>query len=332
MPYLADYSYVPYEALAADPNTLSYKAQIKAYWEGQIASLYPAYTTTMNNQLWTYLNSVTAAEDSYKAAMNSLDAVTTLRYLWQKYFGYLVLYVLYAQCMEFPSDANLPAVPGMMIPLNTGEALKAGDDLRSFATPWRYTWPGDGMTNQPWFTLSAGTVSLRNSSLGIPEITAMINALNARYPFYSTRYSNTDSYKIGADGPSGLTSITDATWYPPPVDYLKFYGNGNATIGFVDRMKLEFMNGNNWTIENYERYRAGTAIMTYLAAGGNITMLQSPKEWMLANGGRDLMDYFGWQDLAAAVLFELPEDPDDITPPDPGLGAGFGVRFGEEFA
>jgi len=332
MPYLADYSYVSYAALAADPETKSYKQQIKEYWELRIDTLYPAYSASMKNQLWTYLNSITTAEDNYKAAMNSLDSVDTLRYRWQTRFGYLVLYVFYAQCIEFPTDANLPAVPGMMIPLNTGEPLKK-DDLRCFATPWRYTWPGDGMTDQPWFNLSAGTVSLRATTLpgSIPEVTAIINALNSRYPIYTARYSNADSYNIGAETGSGLTSISDLTG--PRLDYHKFwYNDSTASVGFVDRMAYEFLNGAGWTTQNYERYRTGKAIMAYLAGGGAIAVKQSPKEWMIENGGRDLMDYFGWQDLSASVLFELPEEPDDITPPDPGLGAGFGVRFGEEFA
>lgn len=275
MPYLAEYS--------------TYKSTVQAYWEAQINSLY-AGDVGMKAQLNALLDAVSTAETTYKTNNNSLSA-DYLRYRWQQYFGFFNLYVLYAHCMTFP--AALPAVQAMMIPIVSGGTLITDDDLRGFCVGWRYTWAGNGTTSNPWVTLSAGTVS------DAGELAAMTSAFNNHYPVIQAKHSNQAGYAIGNDNGAGVFS-TIYDYSPGCMDRDRFY-NDNTNYGTIGRMK-EFINYHGWTTHNYTRFRTGRTILNHLAAGGEVTVTDKPKTWMLAHGGQELMDYFGWTDIAGNIL------------------------------
>lgn len=283
MPYLAEYA--------------TYKSAIKAYWETQINTSY-AGDVGMKAQLNAFLDNVTAAETTYKTNNNNLSS-DYLRYRWQQYFGFFNLYVLYAHCMSFPVVENVPVVRGMMIPIVSGGALLTDDDLRGFCVAWRYTWPGNGTTSSPWFALSSGTVTEIDNGAGAGETVAMVNAFNSHYPLYTARYSNMTGYAIGNDNGAGVFStIYDNS--PGCMDRDRFY-NDNTAYGTVGRLK-EFINFHGWTTHNYTRFREGRTVLNYLAAGGDVTVTDKPKTWMLAHGGQALMDYFGWTDISGNIL------------------------------
>jgi hypothetical protein len=275
MPYLAEFS--------------TYKPTVKTYWEAQIDASYGG-DAGMKTQLNNFLDSVSTAETTYKTNNNNLSS-DYLRYRWQQYFGFFNLYVLYAHCMTFP--AEVPAVQGMMIPIVSGGTLIVDDDLRGFSVGWRYTWPGNGTTTDPWFSLSPGTVT----SSG--EVENMVTAFNSHYPFTLSRYSNTSVYAIGNDNGAGVFSnVSDNS--PACMDRDRFY-NDDQRYGTVGRLR-EFINYYGWTTQNYTRFRTGRTILNHLAAGGAVTVTDKPKDWMLAHGGTELMAYFGWTDIAGNIL------------------------------
>jgi hypothetical protein len=308
--------------------TSTYKVLIRDYWEAQIDTLYPAQASAMKAQLYASLNAIITSESAYKTKHNNENQDYLLT-RWRTHFGTLVLYVVYAHCMRFPESSGITSMMPGMIPLNTDESLLV-DDLRGFSVAWRHSWLGNGTTDHPWFTLSAGTVSeVIAGDIGISEQAAMIWAYGNDIP-YPNRFSNTTSYAIGGEnGDGSLTSLTDYTYATP--DYNKFYFNGgSAHIAFIDRMK-DFMNVTGYTTQTRYRYKIGRQIMNYLAGGNDVTMVNNPKAWMLSHGGQQLMDFFGWKDISASIVVQ-PQDEElvDFTPV--GAMAGFGNTFGEGFA
>lgn len=286
MPYAYDYS-------------VTYKSLIKAYWEAQIDSGY-AGDAGMKVQLNVFLDNISTAETNYKTAEN-LFQNNYLRYRWMKQFGFLNLAVLYRYCMTFPPSANLPVVPDFFMPwLSDGTV-----DLRSFSTAWRYTWPGNGTTSSPWFTLSPGAVAEIDYGIGAGEATAMANAFNNHYPIYTARYTNTTTFALGPDNGSGVyASYSDAV--PALTDYNKFWlaGGINDDRGIIERVQ-DFLNstgGWNYTHPNYKRWTSGLKILNYLASAGTVTMTGKPEEWLLAHGGTELMNYFGWSSVNGSIL------------------------------
>lgn len=291
MPYASEY-------------TSTYKSLIKVYWEAQIDLTAFTNKVDMKTQLNVFLDNISTAETNYKTRQNDLSQ-NRLRVRWQGQFSFLSLYVLYQHCMLFPAAANLPAIQGMIIPIISGGALITDDDLRGFSTGWRYTWPGNGTSLTPWFTLSdigggLGRTDEVDNGIGVGEATALKNAFNNNYPTYTARYSNTTSYSIGIDAGAGAYgSVSDNA--PLCIDENRFFQGGDERYGTVDRMR-EFLNFSNWTTQNFKRFRDGRTILNYLTASGPITIINKPKDWMLAHGGQELMDYFGWTDIAGNIL------------------------------
>lgn len=286
MPYAYDYS-------------VTYKPLIKAYWEAQIDSNFSG-DVDMKSQLNAKLDMISTQENTYKTAMNNFSS-NYLRYRWMKQFGFLNLAILYRYCMSFPESAALPAVPDFFMPWLPDGTI----DLRSFSTAWRYTWPGNGTTDYPWFTLSAGTVSEVNYGIGVGEATAMKNAFANHYPTYTARYTNTTTFPLGPDNGSGTYSqYSDAV--PALNDYNKFYIGGgiNDDRGIIERVQ-DFLNSTGgwyYSHPNYKRWTSGLKILNYLAAGGAVTMTGKPKDWILSHGGTELMTYFGWSDINGSIL------------------------------
>jgi len=284
--------------------TSTYKSLIKSYWESQIDLTSFVNKVDMKVELNVFLDDITTAETNYKTRHNDLSQ-GYLRLRWQQQFGFFSLYVLYQHCMQFPVSANLPAIQGMIIPIISGGSLITDDDLRGFSTGWRYTFPGNGTTSTPWFTLTdigagSGQVDEIDNGLGLGEATALKNAFNGNYPLYSSRFSNSTSYAIGGDvGGGAYVSITDFS--PACSDQDRFWNNTNPTYGTIDRMR-EFLNYYGYSTHNLKRFRDGRTIMNYLTAGGAITIINKPKEWMLAHGGTELMAYMGWTDIAGNIL------------------------------
>jgi len=294
MPYAYDY-------------IATYKAQIKAYWEGRIVDEYGS-SVSMKNAMNAFLDGASTAATNYINRQN-LWTNAQLRYRFSRYFGFLTLAVLYRHCMEFPVAAGLPEVPWFIMPLNTGDDISLGD-LRSLSVAWRYSWPGDGMTSYPWFLLAPGTVSEIVYAHGLGEATMMKNVFNNNYPLnYTARYSNTTTYNMGNEiNPTGLANIVDTTIL---ADYDKFsirYDGIPASAwegrSIIDRVG-NFLNthgGYNYNYPDVTRYQAGVKILNYIAAGNPVTMIDKPRDWMLANGGQELMDFFGWDDINGNIL------------------------------
>jgi hypothetical protein len=288
MPYAADYSG-------------TYKDLIKSYWEAQIDSGYGG-DALMKTQLNTFLNNISSAEANYITEMNRLDTYNSIRFRWQYWFGLFNLYVFYKHCIEFPVAANLPSMIDGLIPWPSGVLGGSNDDLRSFFTPWRYIWSGDGAASNPWFTLSPGSVIETASQ----EVTKMITAFNNSYPVDASHYTNPASYALGATGDSEImATISDSS--PACRDYDRFaralgaYDNHDySNYGVIDRMR-EFL-GPNYSFLNYGRYKIGKTITNYLAAGGSISVVDKPKDWMLAHGGQEIVDYMGWTDINGNIL------------------------------
>jgi len=297
MPYAADY-------------TATYKSLIKTYWESQIDLTAFSNKVAMKVQLNVFLDNITTAETTYKTNQNNLS-LYNLRCKWQTSFGFLSLYVLYQHCMQFPVSSNLPAVQGMMIPIVSGGSLITDDDMRGFSVGWRYSWPGNGTTSTPWFLLAdigggTGAVQEIDNGIGVGEATAMKNAFTNNYPTYTARYSNTTAYLIGTNS-SGNTYSSVSDNSPVCLDDDRFdrYTSGSVStdprFGIIDRMR-EFLNFSNWTTQNKGRFRDGRTILNYLTAGGPLTMINKPQEWMLAHGGQELMDFMGWTDISGNIL------------------------------
>lgn len=284
--------------------TSTYKSLIKTYWEAQIDLTAFINKVAMKVELNTFLDDITTAETNYKIRHNDLSQ-NLLRLRWQQQFGFFSLYVLYQHCMQFPVASNLPAIQGMMIPILPGGSLITNDDIRGFSTGWRYTFPGNGTTLTPWFTLvdigaGSGQVQEIDNGLGTGEATALKTAFNSNYPVYAARYSNNTAYLIGGDfGGGTYASITDLS--PSCGDQDRFWNGTNPAYGTVDRMR-EFLNYPGYSTHNLKRFRDGRTIMNYLTAGRPLTMVDKPKEWMLAHGGTELMVYMGWTDIAGNIL------------------------------
>ena len=288
MPYASEY-------------TSTYKALIKTYWEAQIDLTAFINKAAMKVELNTFLDNITTAETNYKIKHNDLSQ-NFLRSKWQQQFGIFCLYVLYQHCMVFPVSSNLPAIQGMMIPIISAGTLITNDDVRGFSVGWRYTFPGNGTTLTPWFSLDdigAGSGSVVETGIG--EATTLKNAfVNDGASIPSARTSNTTTYSIGIDSGGGTyASISDIS--PNCSDDNRFWFNTHPNYGVIDRIR-EFINYFSWTIQNQKRFRDGRTILNYLTAGGSLTMINNPKEWILAHGGQELMDYMGWTDIAGNIL------------------------------
>lgn len=281
-----------------------YKSAIKNYWESQIDLTVFSNKVAMKSDLNVFLDGISTAEITYKTNSNNLS-LNLLRYRWQQQFGFFSLYALYQHCMQFPVSANLPAIQGMIIPIVSGGSLITEDDLRGFSIGWRYVWPGNGTTSIPWFNLAdigggLGAVQEIDNGIGLGEASAMQNAFNNHYPLYTARYSNTSAYSIGNDSGGGAySSVSD--YLPACTDENRFWQGADERYGTLDRMR-EFMNVPGYTTQNYKRFRDGRTILNYLTAGGSVTVINKPKDWMLAHGGQEIMDYMGWTDIAGNIL------------------------------
>lgn len=295
MPYLIDFS--------------TMKSTIQAYWDVQIEaqSWTSGQKTTAHTLVSTELDQVTTAETTYKDWNNSW-ANAGIRYRWARNFGFLTLAVLYRHCMTFPVSAGLPDVPWFIMPLNTGDDISLGD-LRSICVAWRYSWPGDGMTVNPFFQFSGTTIIKKNApDVATPEIDMMVAAFTQHYPYYSQRYSNTSTYQMGTENSTEILDIIDTTALHDRDKFGIHYHQGSNAHwegrGILDRLH-DFINAGGGFDNDHPtvpRYQAGIKIMNYITVGNEVTVTNKPKDWMLANGGQEVMDYFGWDDINGSIL------------------------------